>query len=48
MCVVAPGKQPVTESEKVLSTSSGQIIHLHLLFVLSLHGMGLTTIHQLI
>ena len=28
MCVVAPGKQPVTESEKVLSTSSGHIIHL--------------------
>ena len=28
MCVVAPGKQPVTESEKALSTSSGHIIHL--------------------
>ena len=28
MCVVAPGKQPVTESDKVLSTSSGHIIHL--------------------
>ena len=28
MCVVVPGKQPVTESERVLSTSSGHIIHL--------------------
>ena len=28
MCVVAPGKQPVTESERALSTSSGHIIHL--------------------
>ena len=28
MCVVAPGKQPLTESERVLSTSSGHIIHL--------------------
>ena len=28
MCVVAPGRQPQTEIEKVLSTSSGHIIHL--------------------
>ena len=28
MCVVAPGKQLVTESERALSTSSGHIIHL--------------------
>ena len=28
MCVVAPGKQPVTETERALSTSSGHIIHL--------------------
>ena len=28
MCVVVPGKQPLTESERVLSTSSGHIIHL--------------------
>ena len=28
MCVVAPGKQPVTASERALSTSSGHIIHL--------------------
>ena len=28
MCVVAPGKQPVTAAERALSTSSGHIIHL--------------------
>ena len=28
MCVVGPGKQPKTFSERVLSTSSGHIIHL--------------------
>ena len=28
MCVVAPGKQPRTQAEKALSTSSGHIIHL--------------------
>ena len=28
MCVVAPGKQPVTETERALSISSGHIIHL--------------------
>ena len=28
MCVVAPGKQPKTQTEKVLSTSSGHVIHL--------------------
>ena len=28
MCVVGPGKQPKTMSERVLSTSSGHIIHL--------------------
>ena len=28
MCVVGPGKQPRTLSERVLSTSSGHIIHL--------------------
>ena len=28
MCVVAPGRQPLTDIEKALSTSSGHIIHL--------------------
>lgn len=28
MCIVAPGKQPRTEAERALSTSSGHIIHL--------------------